>query len=230
LVERYSIRNLSAGGKDKVFAIEGIASFITKSGNFTFVAGLWKEFLPFNLLWLVTEDELRKRPDRLQPTWSWASVDGRISCRPQGKSRSWKVTQSTPLLKIQVQEQRRRKPNKIAETSWETITILISGQDVYHESRLELRGSVFKFNPHNIHYYPDVDSEEDIEALLCLPILSLESRVYLGFKQRYQIRGIILSKEATKPRAYRRVGYFWTKDRNMEQAALGKTKALIQIM
>ncbi|KAF8454835.1 heterokaryon incompatibility protein-domain-containing protein, partial [Kalaharituber pfeilii] len=76
MVERYSIRNLTEQ-KDKVMAIAGVGDFIQHCSGLKFVAGLWEEILPFNLLWTL-EGSPDKRPSRSVPTWSWASVNGTI--------------------------------------------------------------------------------------------------------------------------------------------------------
>ncbi|PNP74270.1 hypothetical protein FNYG_12319 [Fusarium nygamai] len=80
MVTSYSIRNLT-NDSDKMMAIAGVAYFIQQSTGFTYAAGLWEETLPFNLLW-VAEPGVKRRPSGWSvPSWSWASVDGKISHR-----------------------------------------------------------------------------------------------------------------------------------------------------
>ncbi|KAG5742974.1 hypothetical protein H9Q70_014312 [Fusarium xylarioides] len=80
MVTSYSIRNLT-NDSDKMMTIAGVAYFIQQSTGFTYAAGLWEETLPFNLLWVADPGVKRRPSGRSVPSWSWASVDGKISHR-----------------------------------------------------------------------------------------------------------------------------------------------------
>jgi hypothetical protein len=214
IVERYSTRKLTFD-RDRVPAIQGIAYFIAKDTKFKFTAGLWIEFLPFNLLW-VLKGSPQKRPDppRLVPTWSWASVDvsddGNIS----------------HLLS---------KPSKTTSgTAWKEIKILISDIDVGPMPRdtLELTCHLFKLDLGKVEFIPDViipqhstdEPEPDVTPeLTYLPILSLKTASFYGPKRQQQLHGIVLQ---AKPSAddkleFQRVGYFWTAERDIARGILG---------
>ncbi|KAF5580305.1 tol [Fusarium subglutinans] len=78
MVTSYSVHNLT-NENDKMMAIAGVAYFIQQSTGFKYAAGLWQETLPFNLLWMVDSGVKRRPYGRSVPSWSWASVDGKIS-------------------------------------------------------------------------------------------------------------------------------------------------------
>jgi len=62
---------------DVLPAIAGCAQLLASSLKLTYVAGLWKELLPTDLLWHVKQRRHVKmvRPDdSTAPSWSWASV------------------------------------------------------------------------------------------------------------------------------------------------------------
>ena len=70
---------------DKLIAIAGIAKRMSTVIQDEYVVGMWRRFLPSELLWQVDhcrqvnhEPSLRPREYRA-PTWSWASVDGCIN-------------------------------------------------------------------------------------------------------------------------------------------------------
>ncbi|KIX98662.1 uncharacterized protein Z520_05963 [Fonsecaea multimorphosa CBS 102226] len=68
--------------KDRLVALAGIAGVIQRRTGMTYVAGLWKEFLPMDLMWRKMDVPVpgQKRLDPLPwkaPSWSWASVKGR---------------------------------------------------------------------------------------------------------------------------------------------------------
>jgi hypothetical protein len=82
MVTSYSVRNLT-NDNDKMMAIAGVAYFIQQNTGFEYAAGLWEQTMPFNLLWVVGSGEQKRSSGRSVPTWSWASVDGKISHRPK---------------------------------------------------------------------------------------------------------------------------------------------------
>lgn len=62
---------------DRLAAISGIMNSIQRTTGLTSVAGMWKECLLQDMLWRTTTPATRL-PIDLAPTWSWASVDGRL--------------------------------------------------------------------------------------------------------------------------------------------------------
>lgn len=65
---------------DRLIAISGIARLIHKGlgPEEEYIAGLWKQYLPFHLIWKVSvgpRENFQLWPYRA-PSWSWASVDG----------------------------------------------------------------------------------------------------------------------------------------------------------
>ncbi len=83
IVDNYTNRHLTFGS-DKLVAISALARRFQK-GNLEseYLAGLWKQDLAIQLLWSTARLQLKSRPTTRQteyraPTWSWASVDGRI--------------------------------------------------------------------------------------------------------------------------------------------------------
>ena len=85
-MEDYTQRDLTFSS-DKLIALSGIASGV---GNFIkdyYYAGLWRKSLPQSLLWSPYDEEdlpspgyvACKSPQYRAPSWSWASIDSRIS-------------------------------------------------------------------------------------------------------------------------------------------------------
>jgi hypothetical protein len=69
---------------NKLAALSGVAERVQETTKLEYLAGLWKENLPLDLLWYVIRPYGRgitnyERPSEYRaPTWSWASVDGEI--------------------------------------------------------------------------------------------------------------------------------------------------------
>lgn len=84
-VQKYTSCNLTYG-KDKLIAMWGIAKLMRDITNVEYGKGLFEENLEDQLAWRVEETRLTERPNestkekvaRNIPSWSWASMDGRI--------------------------------------------------------------------------------------------------------------------------------------------------------
>lgn len=71
---------------DALNAILGLASMMAISSSKTFMAGLWKEDLPWGLLWrnynsgkgIHSPQFVAERRKKYFPSWSWASIRGRL--------------------------------------------------------------------------------------------------------------------------------------------------------
>ena len=83
LLEAYTSRSLSQPGKDKLRAIEGVAQRFEQHFDDRYILGhFWQQF-PTSLCWHSFCDATLGR--RMLPSWTWASLDGRLSF-PYGSS------------------------------------------------------------------------------------------------------------------------------------------------
>ncbi|KAL2062409.1 hypothetical protein VTL71DRAFT_6675 [Oculimacula yallundae] len=83
LVSGYTNRSLTFPS-DKLAAISSLAKRIQPLIDDEYVVGLWRRTLEYEILWHVRDGSvLFPRPKKYRaPTWSWASVDGRITPKP----------------------------------------------------------------------------------------------------------------------------------------------------
>ena len=77
IVNSYSVRNLTQID-DKLPALSGIASLLKECSGDTYVAGLWRRSLPFDLLWRCDQSRVLQTEKTRMPSWSWISVDGAV--------------------------------------------------------------------------------------------------------------------------------------------------------
>ncbi|KAH8676392.1 heterokaryon incompatibility protein-domain-containing protein [Tricladium varicosporioides] len=77
LLDVYSQRALTKDF-DKLPALSGLASEFAKRTGDQYLAGLWRQFLPVGLLWEVKDTAIAQRIPNRAPSWSWASIDGRL--------------------------------------------------------------------------------------------------------------------------------------------------------
>ena len=80
LVEEFSRGNLTRG-TDKLIAFSAVALRMCRHIRSDYLAGLWRVYLPGQLLWWINsmDAELQPRPSEyIAPSWSWASTNGKV--------------------------------------------------------------------------------------------------------------------------------------------------------
>jgi hypothetical protein len=79
ILQYYTAANLTYGS-DKLVALSGIAKTFQQITKDQYLAGMWRSGLESTLCWRVGVDtvELDRPSEERAPTWSWASVDGKI--------------------------------------------------------------------------------------------------------------------------------------------------------
>ncbi|KAK5661880.1 hypothetical protein OQA88_9988 [Cercophora sp. LCS_1] len=87
----YEIVSAYSGGEltrptDKLVALSGVADLVQRQHKMPYLAGCWDHgaMAGIHLLWVARSSPLR--PRRIQycaPSWSWASVDGRVELLPR---------------------------------------------------------------------------------------------------------------------------------------------------
>ncbi|KAF4633316.1 hypothetical protein G7Y89_g4802 [Cudoniella acicularis] len=78
LVRKYTSAGMTVA-TDRLVAISGIARSIQgESGGPLYLAGLWKDHLPLDLLWSRKNSPSQRPTDRCVPSWSWGAVDGEV--------------------------------------------------------------------------------------------------------------------------------------------------------
>ncbi|CAI6269365.1 unnamed protein product [Periconia digitata] len=77
IIERYSNCLLSVSS-DKLVAISGVARVLATALNWEYIAGHWTQTILPSLLWETATLDSSRAEDYRAPSWSWASIDGRI--------------------------------------------------------------------------------------------------------------------------------------------------------
>jgi hypothetical protein len=65
---------------DKLVAFSGIAAMVNKTLDYDYLAGMWREHLPYNLTWRGLEENGRPA-SYVAPSWSWAAVTGGVQTK-----------------------------------------------------------------------------------------------------------------------------------------------------
>lgn len=74
----YTRRRLTKPDQDKLRAIQGISDRMTKRGSYHYVHGVFWHHLPRALCWARMEGYANRPQPLRAPSWSWASMNGRI--------------------------------------------------------------------------------------------------------------------------------------------------------
>ena len=224
MVEQYSTRRLTKTS-DKLMAIAGVAALIQQTTKLTFVAGLWKEALEFNLLWSTTPTE--SRSNRPLPSWSWASIDGEVRHHLKSLEES---AQQIPQLDSRGKskslasssKQTGISNTKIFETSWKDVSLYMSAikvdprleiDSLIHNATLRLSCRLLErsaLNVNQVTFLPDITTDMTIPTLWYMPVVSFSMRVSEGTSSALQLHGLVI--RSTGNDAFERVGYFWTSD------------------
>ena len=224
IVEPYTRGRLTYES-DKLVALSGIVSEVSKSTGYTYLAGLWKEQPLTDLLWFSTEGpskRLGKESKSIAPTWSWASLEGTvgIDLLPDNSEGGLRIEERlTRIVSV---------PTPTTETTSPDIaglegTLTLSGLTC-QVTKVKLDGVVSYIQVKNTNWnaarlFQDI-SDEDIwtkpELLFCLPILQLERK--RRRRKTKEVQGLVLrlrGAESETPRTYERVGFFTTREMNL---------------
>lgn len=212
IVQLYSVRTVTVA-EDKGMAIAGVAYFVQQNTGLKYAAGLWADMLPFNLLWFASGNLAGIRPRRSAPTWSWTSIDGKISHNLI--STRWSFDEKS---RIGTSLQDFRSP-------WAEVNPLIADtnlieedpvDNLVHNATLRLQGYVCKLDISKVEVAFDISDVPPQEELHFLPVLSLKDIHSNAKIKTTQMHGIML-RYAELPNSrvhfrFERVGYFWTVD------------------
>jgi hypothetical protein len=75
MINEYTRCDLSFPDKDIFIALAGIAEKFGEHYNHQYVAGSFRQHLPFDLLW---QNKGERSEEWRAPSWSWASIDGQV--------------------------------------------------------------------------------------------------------------------------------------------------------
>ena len=81
IVEQFTKRNLTKQ-QDRLVAIAGLASAMNQIWPDEYLCGLWKSNLNRGLLWFNVDENSQRHNSYYAPSWTWASITGKIRWEP----------------------------------------------------------------------------------------------------------------------------------------------------
>lgn len=209
--------------KDKLPVFSGLVSRIVAASGATYVAGLWKEDIILGLTWHVERaSPSSERHNYRAPSWSWASVDGRvewlwcISVNAKYPAHVLLGTNDLEVLDIVVDEV---FPGSFGEVRGGRITAIGT---LYDETQLsgqlycfrdEKRKVVEGFQPKR--YFLQIAYVQAVRATI--------GKAKGAFWQTFLM---IEKTDSTKKNEFRRVGYAHDQDRRSAQYNGGRRKRI----
>ncbi|KAH8683001.1 heterokaryon incompatibility protein-domain-containing protein [Tricladium varicosporioides] len=244
MIEDYSGRSLGVPS-DRLKAIAGIASELQQLSGDKYLAGLWEEDLLYQLGWRQdTTDKVSQTPisrKTTSPSWSWASTEGKVlfggdlsadyldstalvhSCcvtpkipkAPFGDVSSGRIVISAKIM-------RGPHPVKLKESSLQEIREDLGLTNIENAILGTCQPRTRDTLEVTLDQNPTVGARD----------LSIDSRrilnkgksntwyLLLGYSYTKSPIGLILTEDTkcTPGRAFRRIGYFQSKDRTQEPA------------
>lgn len=196
--------------KDRMCALAGIAAVIQARTGLTYTAGLWKELLPLDMLWYKMDDPepnripLSNPPLWKAPSWSWASVQGRIrySLASFRHPSHEKILYLSRVLDCHITPLSHATPI-LGEVSqgWVTITGYLAPMvDSVEESRHLGKGFTSKTEK---RFRPDVVGLPETKELVYFLVVKTQDN-----EESCTNTGIVLAKRDGNEGGYVRVGIF----------------------
>ena len=200
---------------DKLIALSAIADRVRQNSGFMYLAGLWRETFIFDLMWRVKLFCAEPRPSVYRaPTWSWASVDGKIeSFYQQLRETHHEPLVRVPSIHVSAHPADVHRTGQIRDgciTIVGKLKKVSSIREVRDKerpvmSRIEIREG----NPWIGNLYPDITlSEAQMSSMYLLPLIRLYSLGQNNEPIREDWDGIVLFASPNGGEIYNRVGYF----------------------
>ena len=199
--------------EDKLVAISGLAREVQEFTKDLYCAGLWRKDLTRQLVWRMQKPQIYRQKEYRAPTWSWASVDGRVIFLANG---SYQITSEVTILSVRALGLN-SKPYPFGQVSYGylrlrgTLKAAQLGQQRGGTCNLSLTDELDEAQQiTNAEFYPDMVLGRRSEKLQCLPVLSCRNYEDISKKEDY-IRflvGLVITSTGEFPGEYRRVGTF----------------------
>jgi hypothetical protein len=122
--EAYAERHLF-DFEDRLPAIAGVAKTLSEKFGFNYAAGLWQEDVLGGLMWkrFKHTTTLTRHVGDPVPTWSWASVQGRLEYLDVKLRSSWKGPMLEVIGKIEVEMPPKASPESFSKVRSAKITV-----------------------------------------------------------------------------------------------------------
>jgi hypothetical protein len=205
--------------EDRLVAMLGLFNVIQSRMGFTFVAGLWRDFLLQELVWYTVGTSQISRSMIRKPTWSWVSFDGTVGALYTGTT--IRETGSNMLLIREMTDLEFATEEWVAEVvhvhahhvvgakAWDeqfpsSLLVLRGrarrvGLDVFEAMNMGSKNrSVYGCHTMDFSYFsPPPDDKVELHALPIVVLRKCEAAPSVKYEYGLIIEGIVAEKEVT---------------------------------
>jgi hypothetical protein len=204
--------------EDKLIAISGIAKQIQDEIQGEYVAGLWREALPQQLLWFVIHweqaggSQSERAAEYRAPSWSWAAIDGAVHWGGSLKKNNEERI-IADVLEVSVTPRSDKNPFGLLAAGWMRVNA--------HLWRVKLAWNSESKDAWEVTVRDvdtDVDLSLEIRCFLDVPERwDLEQRMFFCMPVQYtrnegkmapDLEGLVLEQLEGEGNAFSRVGYY----------------------
>jgi hypothetical protein len=221
IVQLYTDANLTRA-EDKLVAISAVAKQILKGTDDVYFAGLWRSAFTRGLLWYLPLQQSRIPTAYRAPSWSWASVDGRVEFmvrRPDGADGA----DTTPIVvsKIHTISTTGLDSKRASTGQIEDGFCRISGplRTNMRYSKQGYKHQLILSDGFSVEFFPDTILKNDPADLACLPLLyynniSLKNENKYPKKWLNMLAGLVIQPTGEFRDEYCRLGVFRISEEN----------------
>jgi hypothetical protein len=217
MVTYYSKRLLTRP-EDKLIAISGIAKQIQDGIQGEYVAGLWREALPQQLLWFVTHWEQAGGPQSKRaaeyraPSWSWAAIDGAVRWGGSLKKNNEERI-IADVLEVSVTPRSDKNPFGVLAAGWMKVNAHLWRVNLAWNPESEDARAVVVRDVDTgvdlslqVRCFLDVPEKEDLEhrMFFCMPVQYTRNEG----KTVLDLQGLVLEQLEGGGNGFSRVGYY----------------------
>jgi hypothetical protein len=202
--------------EDKLIAISGIAKQIQDAIQGEYVAGLWREALPQQLLWFVTHweqaggSQSERAAEYRAPSWSWAAIDGAVHWGGSlEKNSEWIIAD---VLEVSVTPRSDKNPFGVLAAGWMRVKAHLwrvkltwnpESEDAWEVAVRDVDTGVDLSL--EVRCFLDVPEREDLEQRMffCMPVQYTRN----DEKMALDLEGLVLEQVEGGNR-FSRVGYY----------------------
>ncbi|KAK0724303.1 heterokaryon incompatibility protein-domain-containing protein [Lasiosphaeris hirsuta] len=224
---------------DKLIALSGVAVLVQSRAKAPYLAGLWASgILELQLLWMV-EEPAEKQGQYCAPSWSWASVTGRIGLLSRGDLETTLLSDQSVILESLVQhvtvsykdravtEARSLVDSGLLKIAGPAAVVAISKPKPMQRPGFPrpvptlyfTGGLTSRFRASSLHFLPDSQIGDDEERSATHPddhVVALHVMTVRHSEEIQHAYGLVLRRKRVSEydhvTVYERLGVFWTAD------------------
>jgi len=214
IVELYTDTNMTRS-EDKLVAISGVAREILKATSDQYYAGHWGKGFQKSLLWYLPAPQLTSPSEYRAPSWSWASVNGKVKFIVSSPASKVLYTPAATIRTTQTigSDGQRSSTGQIKDGFCRistTMRKILRYERYGNDHRLVLSDEISDYHNY-IDFFPDKLIKPPMTGIACIPIMyyeNMNTRSQNDVKDISFLAGLVVEEAGEFRDEYRRLGVF----------------------